>query len=212
MAEPNEVLRAWREAKRLKQREAADMLGLSRAYYANLEYGQSIPERVMDELKKLGYGDDDPDDMKRVSILFGNMARVPVVGHVSAGDGNTNVDTDEGQIWVPMSLQRLGGIGYVVSGESMMPALQPGDIAVFREMHQPYAKFTYLVKTEDAEYRCKNLEWKNNQWTLVSLNPNFRDEPLGSGQLLGLLIGWYRSIGKYEKLEANPDGLRIDPN
>lgn len=211
MPDSNEVLRNWREAKKLKQREAADLLGLSRAYYANLEYGQSIPDRVMDQLKKLGYGDQSSNEMKRVSLLFGDMAPIPIAGNVSAGDGNTNVDVDEQSIWVPMSLQKLGGIGYVVDGESMMPALQPGDVAVFREMHQPYARFTYLVKTEDAEYRCKNLEWRDNQWTLVSLNPNFRDEPLGSGQLLGMLIGWYRSIGKYEKLEANPDGLRLEP-
>ena len=147
MADTNEQLRSWREGRRLKQREAADLLGLSRAYYANLEYGQSIPDRVMGQLKKLGYGKTgEPQDMKRVSLVFGEMGRVPIVGNVSAGHGTYNVDHIEDEAWVPMTLQKLGGIGYVVDGESMMPALQPGDVAVFRKYSQPITRFTYLVK------------------------------------------------------------------
>lgn len=199
-----------RETLGLTIREFAKRVDEPEARYKNYEYGltKKVPMRVLNKARFLIDGK--PMGMTKVSLVFGEMAKVPIVGNVSAGFGNTNVDIVEDEAWVPMSLQKLGGIGYVVDGESMMPSLQPGDVAIFRQMHQPYARFTYLVRTEDAEYRCKNLEWKNNEWTLVSLNPNFRDEPLGGGQLLGMLIGWYRSIGKYEKLEADPDGLRLD--
>ena len=209
----NEKLYRWRQNQRITQQEAADKLGVTRSHYTKMETGvQGIPEKTMDELKKLGYESLQNFDigLKRASLLFGDMAKIKVVGTVSAGPGDTSVDYVEDDAWVPMSLQKLGGIGYVVDGESMMPALQPGDVAIFREVRQPYANYTFLVKNDQGEYRCKNIEWKNNRWTLVSLNPEYPDEPLNSWQILGLLIGWYRNRGKYEKLEADPDGLRLD--
>lgn len=211
----NEELRAWREGRKLKQREAADLLGLSRAYYANLEYGQSIPLRVMDQLKALGYGEaslDRQSEGRRVSLLFGTMARIPIVGRASAGDGITNVDPDENTVEVPASLRQIGGIGYVIDGDSMMPALQPGDVALFRETHQPRNGFTFLLKRE-GEYRCKNIAWRGGEWVMESLNPNkdrYPDDSLIDWQIIGMLVGWYRSIGSYEKLEADPHGLRLD--
>ena len=213
----NEELYQWRKSQRLTQEEAARLLDVSRGYYATLEAAhQAISKQVRRKLDEIPHQREhnrfEPGgtQMRKASLLFGEMARIQVVGKASAGEGHHNVDPDEEPIWVPMTLQRLGGIGYVVDGESMMPALQPGDVAVFREMTTPYPRFTYLVRSEQGEYRCKNLEWKNNEWTLVSLNPKYTDEPLASHQLIGLLIGWYRSVGKYEKLEANPDGLRLE--
>lgn len=211
----NEELRAWREGRKLKQREAADLLGLSRAYYANLEYGQSIPARIRKQLEELGMGKESPEtasDGRRVSLLFGPMVMIPVVGRVAAGEGVYNVDPDEEAVAVPASLKQIGGIGYVIDGDSMMPALQPGDVALFRETHQPRNGFTFLLK-RDGEYRCKNIAWRSGEWIMESLNPNkdqYPDATMRDWQILGMLVGWYRSIGSYEKLEADPHGLRLD--
>lgn len=210
----NEMLYRWRKTNHWTQAEAATRLGIDRAYYAKMETGaQSVSKRVMDLLAQNGVTEtgESRSEGRPVSLVFGEMGKIPIVGSVAAGDGNTNVDYAEDEAWVPMSLQRLNGIGYVVDGESMMPALRPGDVAIFREMRTPRARYTYLIKTEASEYRVKNLEWKNNEWTLVSLNPNFRDEALGPGQLLGILIGWYRVEGKRETIDSNPDGLLLVP-
>ena len=206
----NELMYQWRKSHHWTQAEAEKQLGIDRAYYTKMETGaQAVSRRIIDRLTQHGATEQEDAGARPVSLVFGEMGKIPIIGTVAAGDGNTNVDYQEDEAWVTMSLQKLGGIGYVVDGESMMPALQPGDVAIFREMHQPYARFTYLVKTENAEFRVKNLEWKNDQWTLVSLNPNFRDEPLGTGQLLGLLIGWYRTVGRRETIDSNPDGLLL---
>jgi phage repressor protein C with HTH and peptisase S24 domain len=136
------------------------------------------------------------------------MAAIPVVGKVSAGPGETNVDPDtERTIFVPLTLAQLGGLGWVVDGESMMPALEPGDIAVFREYRSPRRGYPMLL-CRDGEYRVKNIEWEN-EWIQRSINPAIPDEPLGHWQILGYLIGWHRSRGSYEKLESDPNGLRL---
>jgi SOS-response transcriptional repressor LexA len=211
----NEQLRAWRKKRRLTQSEAGEMLGISRNYYANLEYGQHMPQRVADQLQALGYdpnSDLSESEMRPVSLLFGQMASLPVVGTVSAGPGTSNVDAEQDEVWVPMSLRQIGGVGYVIDGDSMMPALQPGDIALFKETYQPRHGFTFLLKKE-GEYRCKNVGWRSGEWVMQSLNSNkdrYPDLSLLDWQIIGILVGWYRSVGSYEKLEADPHGLRLE--
>lgn len=192
----------------------ADIVGADRSKFRNYFYSvtKKVPEEIMDKARSLeGKGSAKPDG-RRVSLMFGPMARIPVVGTVSAGPGVTNVDTDEGRVYVPMSLEQIGGIGFVIDGDSMMPALQPGDVALFRETHQPRNGFTFLLK-KDGEYKCKNIAWRNSEWMMESLNRNkeeFPDESTKDWQILGMLVGWYRSVGSYEKLEADPNGIRLD--
>lgn len=208
-----EQLKAIRKRLRLTQEEIASMIGISRIRWSRYEYGHSrIPEELAAKVLEIDAGGTyfGGGELRPTSLLFGTMATIPVVGRVAAGSGETNVDSDNLPILVPQSLANLGGIGFVIDGESMMPALQPGDVAVFKANHTPRPGFTFLVKTPGDEYRCKNLEWKNNEWTLVSINRSFPEEKLGSSQILGILVGWYRSIGSYEKLEADPHGLRLD--
>jgi SOS-response transcriptional repressor LexA len=202
-------LREWRRKNFANQEDIALRLGISRGYYATLENGhQSTPEHIEDKLRALGYGKPDSDG-RRVSLLFGPMTRIPVVGTVSAGPGVSNVDPDENSVEVPASLRQIGGIGYVIDGDSMMPALQPGDVALFKETYQPRNGFTFLIK-KDGEHRCKNIVWQSGEWVMQSLNNRYAVEPLHDWQILGLLVGWYRSVGSYEKLEADPHGLRLD--
>ena len=207
-----EQLKAIRKQLRMTQEELATELGITRIRWSRYEYGLSkIPDEIEAKLTKLH--DLSPfaaSEMRPASLIFGEMAEIPVAGFASAGPGETNVDTDLEPIRVPSSLVNLGSIGFVIDGESMMPALQPGDVAVFNANNTPRRGFTFLVRTPEHEYRCKNLEWKNNEWTLVSLNRSYPDEMLGSSQVLGILVGWYRTIGTYEKLEADPHGLRLD--
>lgn len=214
-----DILKETRKRLRMTQHELSEKLGISRDRWARYEYGHSnIPSHLSEKLFALeagriydqGFVSGGAHDARPASMLFGTMSEIPVVGKTAAGEGATNVDPDNEPIWVPQSLANLGGIGFVIDGESMMPALQPGDVAVFKQSHTPRRGFTYLVKTPRDEFRCKNLEWKNNEWTLVSLNQSYPDEHLGEAQVLGVLVGWYRSIGTYEKLEADPHGLRLD--
>lgn len=210
-----EAKRIRKDVLRLTQHQMARALGIENPdQYRNWEYRNGPPEDVSNAMLRLakaqGYVTES-DDLRPVSLLFGPMARIPVVGNVAAGPGAHNVDVDQHGIYVPASLGQLGGTAFVVDGESMMPALEPGDVAVFKEQRQPRRGFTYLIKHPDHSYAVKNLDWssRDGQWVLVSLNPSHPTSPLHDSELVGLLVGWYRSIGSYEKLEADPNGLRL---
>lgn len=144
-----------------------------------------------------------------VSLAGTPLASIPIVGTVSAGEGRHNVDSEQEQVWVPDRLAQLGSLGWIVEGDSMMPALQPGDVAVFKESRSPRKGLCFLVKDERLGLRVKNLNWKNGEWVLESLNPKYPDEPLYMHQLQGVLVGWYRNAGSRETIDSDPNGLVI---
>lgn len=201
-------LKAIRKRLRLKQEEIAKELGITRIRWTRYEYGHSrIPIELAEKVVALDMGNEDGQS----SHVFGMLAPIAVVGRAAAGSGETNVDPDFEPIYVPASLAKAGGLGFVIDGESMMPALQPGDIAVFKPTATPRRGYTFLIKSNGDEFRCKSLDWKNDRWTMVSLNPTFQDEDLGESQILGLLVGNYRKFGMYERIEADLGGLRLNP-
>lgn len=208
-----EELISIRNSLGLTIRAFASRLNVPEPRYKNWEYGltKKVPVEVMERARGLTSAKAEPAaNLRPVSLTYGVLVPIPVVGQVSAGAGAHNVDPIEREIHVPPSLRAIGGLAYIVDGESMMPALMPGDIAVFKETTQPRKGFTFLLKRGEGEFSVKNLDWKDNQWIMTSLNPNYPPESLMNVQLVGLLVGWYRSFGTYEKLESDPYGLRLE--
>lgn len=198
----------------LTKRKMAERLGVAENRYKNWEYGRTLkaPKAIMQKAEELlrTPNVEPPVSLRPVSLIFGQLVPIRVVGRVAAGNGEHNVDSIEDQIYVPASLQNVGGFAYIVDGESMMPALQHGDIAVFKETTTPRRGYTYLLRRQGGEYSVKNLEWRNNAWVMQSLNPAYPEESMVNVQIIGVLVGWYRSFGTYEKLESDPYGLRLD--
>lgn len=206
----SDALRAFRNQLRYSQRELATLLGIDRGRYANWEYDKAeIPEDIVEKLRELGFGHGKPAaEGRKVSLAGTPLRSINVVGKVSAGPGETNVDVDENQIYVPERLARPGALGFVVDGDSMMPNLHPGDVAIFMPYDKPKQGHTFLVSKND-EYRVKSLFWVNNGWVMRSLNKSYSDEPLEGGQILGFLIAWYRVAGSRETMDSDPNGLRL---
>jgi SOS-response transcriptional repressor LexA len=147
---------------------------------------------------------------KRVSPL--PMGPLRIVGNVAAGDGTYNVDNELDMLLVPLSLCGEDRLGWTVEGDSMMPVLEPGDIAVFREYRQPKNGYIYLAKTKDDGLVCKQIRWNRttNVWELLSVNASYGQVPMEGVELLGYLVGYYRVRGYHEKFESDPDGLKLD--
>lgn len=167
-------------------------------------------ESVWESLEKLAQNEyQKVHGVKRTAAI--PMRPLRVVGLVAAGEGVYNVDTEYGQVMVPANLAADDNLGWEVEGDSMMPALEPGDIAVFKEFRQPRTKLAYLIKTGDG-LKCKKLRWDqfSSRWEMESLNPNYPTEPLEDAELLGFCVGYYRVRGLHEKFEGNPEGLRLD--
>jgi hypothetical protein len=201
-------LRKWRHANRLEQKEVAAQLGISRSYYANIEAGQDPPEYVKDKLRELGYTNGERPKVLRLTPT--PMSKIRIVGKVGAGPGEHNVDSDDEYASVPQKLAAIGSLAWIVEGESMMPSLRPGDIAIFKEERLPRKDYPMLVRGTDGEVRVKNMRFKNGRWVLESMNERFGDEDLGHHELVGVLVGWYRSFGGYEASESHVDGLKLE--
>lgn len=139
------------------------------------------------------------------------LAPLRVIGNVAAGEGAYNVDQHEDVSMVPASLAGDDRIGWVVTGDSMMPILEDGDIAVFHEHRAPRSKFVYLVRDKAGALRVKRLVWNNSSglWELQPLNPAYKPINMNGVELLGYLIGYYRQRGQHEKFEIDPSGLMV---
>lgn len=128
-----------------------------------------------------------------------------VLGSVGAGDGADAIDEDS--IPVPLSMCGADRVGWIVEGESMLPMLQPGDIAIFKASPQPRQNYPNLVRTPEGKYRTKIAKVDERGYVLRSLNPSFEDEP-GAVEWKGYLVGIYRVIGFREEMIHDPGGLR----
>lgn len=202
---------AFREARLktgLNLRQFAEKLGVDYERYRSYEYGRvNAPASVKEAA--LNYGvEATPVGLRTVRGT--PMASVKVIGRVSAGEGSSENDLIEDELRVPASLAQLGGSGWLVQGDSMMPLLEPGDVALFREFPQPRRGYPFLVQSPDGEYRVKVIDYDRGGWILKSLNKFYKDEPLGHHRVLGYLIGWYRTRGARETLDSDPNGLKLD--
>jgi hypothetical protein len=148
---------------------------------------------------------------RRVSLAGTPLAPVPIIGTVSAGPGSSNVDPDQGVIYVPQRLADLGGLGWIVDGDSGMPILQPGDVTIFREWRKERTRIPFLIRVADGELRVKRLKWLSGHWHLEDVNKGQPPEPMKPGdELLGYLIGLYRYKGSRETIDSDPEGLDLE--
>lgn len=142
-----------------------------------------------------------------VSIAGTPMMPIKVVGRASAGFGESNVDTEPRNVYVPESLGRSGGIGFEVSGDSMMPDIYEGDVLVFKDHHKPRANLTYLIETSEREFMVKRIVWESERWIAKSRNPAYQGVPLDEVSLIGYVIGLYRVKSGGEVTMHYPSGM-----
>lgn len=146
----------------------------------------------------------------RFSLAGTALTQIRVVGSVGAGPGTFNVDYDERTIWVPSNLAAIGGLGFVVEGDSMMPSLEPGTIAIFREWKEPRRGFAFLARLPDGSLAVKRCDWREGKWMLNSINPAYGPVDMDGVQLLGYLVGWYKAAGTREQTDSDPNGLPLE--
>lgn len=189
--------------------DVAESIGLTYDQLSNIINGRKklstpIAEQLRVELER-------PEGWPYVE-LAGNFTSVPfaelrILGSVSAGDGADAYD--ESSMPVPMTLVTDDRVGWIVSGDSMLPFLQEGDIAVFKEARVPRLGFPNLVRTKDGQYRAKIVKFDGSQYTLHSLNQSYSPEP-GEVEWKGYLVGIYRTAGSFEMMLHDAGGLRPD--
>lgn len=199
------------------------MVNDSRSVVANWENGRNnVPhDKVLLIARSLGIAPDwffdgldtaPPSASRLLSITGAPMVEIPIAGKVAAG---SSVFGDaSATVLVPTSLGHVPGVtAWQVEGDSMYPHLLPGDIALFKPHSTMRVGIPFLIQqVEPRELRCKLLRFGSGPGEIVlhSLNPIYPDEAMPSGaELLGFLIGWYRSHGTRETMDFDSSGLRL---
>lgn len=191
----------------------AEIVGLgpkSRSTYANYENDNSsvpIPvlERARSEVSKR-YSEGNGRTVRLAGVENG---RIKVVGTASAGEGADSISDDE-LVDVPIEMARAEYSGLKIEGDSMMPLIEPGDVAVFRDHPSQRQGLVFAVrKAIDGQIIVKRLVFRENSWKLEPANETYNTEPVLPGdQLLGFLVGIVRTQGTMRTTIHDPSGIR----
>lgn len=221
---PGDRLRAERERAGYSIRDLAEQTGIShntivawernpsRLKRAKIEHRQAV-EQIAGALgvEPMTIWGQDPAP-KPITVLPMPMVSIPVVGRAGAGDAEGIVDAiDDDHVEIPQILAgQRARFGVLVEGTSMLPHLEPGDVAVFEPSHVPRIGITNLIRMSDG-LRVKVIERDGSRLQLRSFAPDHPAEPLGDSPVtvLGYLVGYYRYSAGRMRLEAADSGLRF---
>lgn len=120
------------------------------------------------------------------------VARYPLLGSVPAGDFREAVEaasTDPATQWLE-SAKKLpdGGFFLRVSGPSMSPTLSDGDVILVDPTAKPLHRSVVVVRNGSGEATVKRLIRDGESWMLVPDNPQFQAKPLGTCEVVGVVI------------------------
>lgn len=213
--ELKERLHAARKRSDMTQAEVARALGVTPQAVSQWERGEAVPEHSkLLPLAKL-YGIEpgwllgEPGDLPRTEGGYRPAPEIlgerdlKVFAAVEGGPGEMVVSTDPIELVArPWYMREVrDGYAVLVVGESMIPAFEPGDIAVVNPRLPPMrGKDVVLIGGEQqGEFRAsiKRLEsWDAKQWHLRQFNPPRGQKP----ELTWLRRDWpkaLRVVGKY---------------
>lgn len=104
----------------------------------------------------------------------------PVYSGAQGGDGKLIITFDEiDRVRLPPFLENVpGAYGLLIDGESMVPAFEPGDIALINPHLRPQRGRNVILyhtppRGEEAEAIIKRLNgWTDREWDLEQWNPH----------------------------------------
>jgi repressor LexA len=127
------------------------------------------------------------DDDKKVDdqLSFVNINRqIPIFESVSAGFGTSANDYILGYmpLYIHSDLEADNTIAIKVSGNSMYPKIEDGDIIVVHKQYEVENKKIAVIKIDD-DYFVKQFVKESNKVILHSLNPEYQDREFVGEQM-----------------------------
>ncbi|MES1227258.1 MAG: LexA family transcriptional regulator [Armatimonadota bacterium] len=202
-------MRRFRESQDLTQQEMADRLGIKVERYKTYEYGsrKSIPDSVLLELRRMGF---QADVGLPGAVTEEGEVRLTSVGRISAASKVDWTDPLASEEWEYVPSHMVKGRNRFccrVESDCMMPFLQPDDICVWEATSVQRLGLVVLYRTNEMLLTIKQLRHDGERFTLNPLNPAYSTET-AVGEVVGILVGVVRRVGRRVDSFYDPDGLR----
>jgi transcriptional regulator with XRE-family HTH domain len=177
-----EVVRQRRVALDWSQDDLAREARVSQTTVDNVEHGRTRRSKFLPRIANalgIPLSEIDPEAGQAPTLIpageLVGLDRIPVFGTAEGGEGAIVLSSDAvDTVKTPAPLSTVkGGYGVIITGESMVPAFWPGDIALVHPHMPPRVESDVILFAEqhgDVRAMIKNLvretprAWKLRQW------------------------------------------------
>jgi repressor LexA len=191
-------IKTLREKKGMTQLELAEKLGYkSKSSVAHIENGRDIPRAMVVTLAEIlettpaylmGWEDDKPN--AEILSTGENIYKIPVFSSVSAGFGayacSDVIDYMHLYIANPADVPEM--LCIKVTGDSMYPKIEDGDIIVVRKQDSVDSGSIAVVLVDGEEGFVKKVIYDNETIELVSINPEYAPKIFKGAEVLRVRV------------------------
>ena len=169
-------LKDLRTEKKLSQDEVAKLIGVGRTTYVKYETGSINQSRKLQALSNIFHVSVDyllEGITAKLPPLPPHVKRIPILGHVVAGNPTTAIEDIEGyeEIDTRYSPYKNGEFFALrVKGDSMQPTLNDGDIIIIKKQNYIEDREIAVVLVDGDEATVKEVKESDGGITLIGHN------------------------------------------
>lgn len=195
MFDISEKLKKYRNNLGLSQTEVAEKIHITKPTYAGYEKGKDISIGTLKKLANLfnvpfeSFFDED-DSKENIEML-----RIPILSDVSAGYGKEALEEATHWIKLPSVIAKNADFGTFVSGDSMEPKINDGDLLLVQSIPQLDSGMIGIFLLNDNVF-CKRYHYNpiTKETVLKSLNLNYKPIIVTNDddfRIIGKVVGIY---------------------
>ena len=200
MLDIGKMIKELRVKKELSQEELASLLSVNRATIANYESGRRTLtidklEEILEALNTNLTDFFNSNNLETKKIKSEEQKRIPILSDVSAGYGKEALEEATHWIKLPSIIAKNADFGTFVSGDSMEPKINDGDLLLFQNIPQLDSGMIGIFLLNDNVF-CKRYHYNpiTKETVLKSLNLNYKpiivtDED--DFRIVGKVVGIY---------------------
>lgn len=179
MSRGDEIRKA-REAKGLSQVALAKAIGISQSAVNKIEQGETVKSKWLPEIEAYLKMAPPPADgaYRPPPAFFSSDRNMPVFAAAEGGNGFMIIETEPIEhVPRPYTLAGISeAYGILITGESMVPAYEPGDTAWVNPRLPPIRDVDVILYELDGHGEAKAsikrlVSWTETEWELKQHNP-----------------------------------------
>lgn len=180
MLDIGKMIKELRVKKELSQEELANLLSVNRATIANYESGRRTLtidklEEILEALNTNLTDFFNSNNLETKKIKSEEQKRIPILSDVSAGYGKEALEEATHWIKLPSVIAKNADFGTFVSGDSMEPKINDGDLLLVQNIPQLDSGMIGIFLLNDNVF-CKRYHYNpiTKETVLKSLNLNYK--------------------------------------